>query len=154
MRCPQNNAEGPTTGRMPARGAAALRVLYVEDNRINAILFEQAMRLRGGVELRIAEDGAEALSIVPGWLPQVLVLDAHLPDMTGCDLLERLRGLPRMAGVPAYMCSADALDADLQRARAAGFAGYWTKPIDVERVLADLHPLLAQPAAAARPSQA
>jgi signal transduction histidine kinase/CheY-like chemotaxis protein len=122
---------------------AALRMLYVEDNRINAILFEEAMRMHGGIELRVAEDGAEALSLARDWVPEVLVLDAHLPDMNGYDVLQRMRALPDLADVPAYMCSADAMDDDLRRARSAGFAGYWTKPIDIARVMADLEPLLA-----------
>ena len=133
----------PPAAEETAEPASALRMLYVEDNRINAILFEEAMRLRGGIELKVAEDGAEALALADGWTPEVLVLDANLPDMTGFDVLERLRARPALAAVPAYMCSADAMDADLQRAAAAGFAGYWTKPIDIARVLSDLEPLLA-----------
>ena len=72
----------------------ALRVLYVEDNRINALLFEEAMRLLGGIELQVAEHGAEALHVVAHWTPQVLVLDANLPDMNGNELLRRLRRVP------------------------------------------------------------
>ncbi len=121
---------------------AALRMLYVEDNRINAILFEEAMRMHGGIDLRVAEDGTAALALVSDWPPEVLVLDANLPDMSGYDVLARLRELPGLAAVPAYMCSADAMEDDLQRARAAGFVGYWTKPINVERVMADLRGLL------------
>jgi signal transduction histidine kinase/CheY-like chemotaxis protein len=139
---PQHLAAAPDPGTVQP---PALRVLYVEDNRINAILFEEAMRLQSGIALLVAEDGAEALALAPGWQPQVLVLDAHLPDMNGYELLAHLRDLPALARTPAYMCSADAQDDDLQRARAAGFAGYWTKPIDIARVLADLRPLLPAP---------
>jgi PAS domain S-box-containing protein len=112
----------------------ALRVLYVEDNRINALLFEEAMRLLGGIELMVAEHGADALRTVEVWTPQVLVLDANLPDMNGNELLGRLRQRPELAGVPAYMCSADAMPEDLQRARESGFQGYWTKPIEMNAV--------------------
>ncbi len=154
-------AEAPPTARVgaapmpPTAGGAnapappeaesappALRMLYVEDNRINAILFEEAVRMRGGVELQVAEDGAEALALVRHWQPEVLVLDANLPDMSGYDVLARLRKLPALAGVPAFMCSADAMDEDVQRATAAGFVGYWTKPIDIARVMSDLDRLL------------
>lgn len=118
--------------------APALRMLYVEDNRINAILFEEAVRMRGGIELQVAEDGAEALALAAQWRPEVLVLDAHLPDMSGFDVLARLREVPALAGVPAFMCSADAMAEDMQRAAEAGFVGYWTKPIDIGRVMGDL----------------
>ena len=125
----------------------ALRVLYVEDNRINALLFEEAMRVLGGIELLVAENGADALRTVEVWTPQVLVLDANLPDMNGNELLVRLRQRPGLAGVPAYMCSADAMPEDLQRARDSGFQGYWTKPIELNMVSAALDAL--RPAAPA-----
>ena len=123
----------------------ALRMLYVEDNRINAILFQEALRLRGGIELQVAEDGAEALALVADWRPEILVLDANLPDMSGYDVLARLRELPALADVPAFMCSADAMAEDVQRAAAAGFIGYWTKPIDIGRVMGDLDRLRLRP---------
>jgi CheY-like chemotaxis protein len=119
----------------------ALRVLYVEDNRINALLFEEAMRLLGGIELQVAEHGADALRAVEAWTPQVLVLDANLPDMNGNELLGRLRRRPELARVPAFMCSADAMPEDLERARNSGFAGYWTKPIEMGMVSAALDAL-------------
>ena len=122
-----------------------LRVLYVEDNRINALLFEEALRLRSDIELRVPEDGEEALALVSQWLPDVLVLDANLPGISGHELLQRLRALPPLAQAPAYMCSADAMPDDVQRALAAGFAGYWTKPIDLARVMTDLDALPRHP---------
>jgi len=118
--------------------APPLRMLYVEDNRINAILFEQALRLRAGIDLRLAEDADEALEIARGWQPEVLVLDAHLPGMNGFELLRELRHMPGMENVPAFMCSADAMPADYERAAAAGFAGYWPKPIDIATILRDI----------------
>jgi CheY-like chemotaxis protein len=99
------------------------------------------MRMLGGVELQVAEDGAQALDLVKHWLPQVLVLDANLPDMTGFEVLRHMRGMPELAQVPAYMCSADAMPQDLQRARDAGFTGYWTKPIAMATLSADLDAL-------------
>jgi CheY-like chemotaxis protein len=118
-----------------------MRMLYVEDNRINALLFEEIVQLRGDIELRVAEDGREALGIATEWPPDVLVLDAHLPDVNGYDLLVSLRTLPGLSCVPAFMCSADSQPGDLQRADRAGFCGYWPKPIAVACVLADLDAL-------------
>jgi CheY-like chemotaxis protein len=123
---------------MNASAAPRLRVLYVEDNRVNAILFEEALRLRDGVELRLAEDGTQALEQVHGWVPDVLVLDAHLPDIDGFELLQALRRLPGLEQVPAFMCSADAMPDDVQHAASAGFAGHWSKPINIARIMDDL----------------
>jgi PAS domain S-box-containing protein len=129
---------------MAPQAVPPLRMLYVEDNRINAILFEEALRLREGVELRLAEDGDDALHQVRGWTPDVLVLDAHLPGMDGFELLERLRREPGLAEVPAFMCSADAMPDDMRRAADAGFAGYWSKPINIAKILGDLDELCAR----------
>jgi CheY-like chemotaxis protein len=120
-----------------------LRLLYVEDNRINALLFEEALKLQEGYELRVAEDGAQALALAADWHPDVLVLDSHLPDTSGAELLQRLRAMPGLADVPAYMCSADAQSEDVTAALAAGFVGYWSKPISLPDVLADLRALRA-----------
>jgi CheY-like chemotaxis protein len=122
-----------------------MRLLYVEDNRINALLFEEALKLQQGFELRVAEDGEQAMAMVQQWRPDVLVLDSHLPDTTGAELLQRLRALAALADVPAFMCSADAQQEDMDSALAAGFAGYWTKPISIQAVLADLRSLHLPP---------
>jgi CheY-like chemotaxis protein len=139
------------TGHLPAlppepglaEAPSRLRLLYVEDNRINALLFEETIRLRTDVELMLAEDGKEALSLVQHWRPDVLVLDAHLPDMNGLQLLVALRAQAELHNVPAFMCSADASPNDIERAAHAGFTGYWTKPIDLRLLMAELDRLQA-----------
>lgn len=118
-----------------------LKVLYVEDNRINAMLFEEALRPFDELTLSIAEDGDMALELASAARPDVLVLDAHLPGMSGFDVLRVLRELPGLASVPAYMCSADAMPEDIERALASGFCGYWTKPIDIVAVTTELRRL-------------
>lgn len=115
-----------------------LRLVYVEDNRINALLFQEALRPYPELWLEVAEDGQMALSMAREHRPEVLVIDAHLPGMTGFEVLRALRTLPGLAATPAYMCSADALPEDIERAREEGFVGYWTKPIDIEQVTNEL----------------
>jgi len=121
-----------------------LRVLYVEDNRINAMLFEEALRPFPQINLELAEDGQMALEMARDAAPDVLVLDAHLPGMSGFEVLRALRALPELASAPAFMCSADAMPEDLARAKAAGFTGYWTKPIDIVAVTTELCRLAAR----------
>ncbi|MCW7538357.1 PAS domain S-box protein [Aquabacterium sp. A7-Y] len=134
----------------PAAGAPprptperALRLLYVEDNPINALLFQETLALHPEVTLRIADNGSQGLQAASEERPDVLALDANLPDMNGFELLKRMRELPGLQDVPAYMCSADAMPEDLRRAREAGFAGYWTKPVDLAQVIGDLRALHA-----------
>ena len=133
----------PTVVPIPAQSnlMPTIRVLYVEDNRVNAMLFEAVLGVRPDIELRIAETGWEALDVVESWVPDVLVLDANLPDIHGVRLLRQMRELDELKTTPAFMCSADALEEDVQVARAAGFADYWTKPVDFSKVFADLRGL-------------
>ncbi|HJW11284.1 MAG TPA: ATP-binding protein, partial [Albitalea sp.] len=131
----------PPCGTPCAPLGPPMRMLYVEDNRINAIVFEEALRLRDGMELRLAEDGAEALDQVRDWRPDVLVLDSHLPGMNGFELLRALRDQAGLVDVPAFMCSADAMPDDIRRAAEAGFVGYWPKPIDIAKIMSDLDQL-------------
>ena len=128
----------PATPTSAPADLPALRVLYVEDNRINALLFAEALRPYAEIELDIAEDGDIALSMARENPPHVLVLDAHLPGMSGFEVLQAMRELPPLADAPAFMCSADAMPEDLARAKQAGFTGYWTKPIDIVAVTTEL----------------
>lgn len=135
---PDNAVAAPTPSTRACTAEDPLRVVYVEDNRINALLFQEALRPYPQLWLEVAEDGQMALSLVREHHPEVLVIDAHLPGMTGFEVLRALRTLPGLADVPAYMCSADALPEDIERAREEGFVGYWTKPIDIEQVTEEL----------------
>jgi CheY-like chemotaxis protein len=128
--------------------ASVLRLLYVEDNRVNAMLFSAMLTQRGGVELQVAEDAAEALALVTHWTPDVLVLDANLPDMNGYELLGALRSQLGKALIPAFMCSADAQAEDIAKAMNTGFTGFWPKPIDIRQVLLDLLPYAHDPCVA------
>jgi len=120
--------------------AGPLRVLHVEDDRVSLLIFSQVLLGEPRLELRSAEDGAEALALAAdaSWPPEVLVLDAHLPDTSGHALLARLRALPGLAAVPAFMCSANSAPDDQALARAAGFTGCWPKPVVPAQVLAAL----------------
>jgi CheY-like chemotaxis protein len=133
----------------PTQPASSLRLLYVEDDRLCALLFEEALKLRGSADVRLAENADEALEQLRDWQPDVVVLDAHLPGIDGYALLELLRREAGLSGVPVFMCSADAQPEDVDRARRAGFAGYWEKPIEVARILGDLDRVLAGTAACA-----
>jgi CheY-like chemotaxis protein len=118
-------------GVAPTLAGARRRVLYVEDNALNVLLFEEALRREPGVELRVAISGEEAMAVVKHWTPELFIIDMNLPGVTGTELLRALRLHPTLAGVPAVVCSADAMPEDRARALAAGFDHYWTKPIDV-----------------------
>jgi CheY-like chemotaxis protein len=125
-----------------------LRVLYVDDDRINSLLFAETCRLAGDVELECAFTGAEAQALLQGWRPDLLVLDLHLPDARGDALLATLRQTLGQA-VPAILCTADEPAQVAATAQAAGFDGCWTKPVELPLVMAELARRRAAPASTA-----
>jgi len=117
--------------------AASLRVLYVEDDRINIVLMEEVFRRLPGWLLECAEDGAQALAVLADIarpLPDLLLVDMNLPDMSGLALLQAVRADGRLAGLNCVALSADDHSAQVAAACAAGFSDYWVKPIDVLRL--------------------
>lgn len=130
---------------MPER--ATPLVLYVEDDRIHLILMEEVFRLLPGWELRCAETGEEALAALAECRPTLALVDMHLPDMTGLELIAQARAQAGSAAAAAGMrwvaLSADDPGPVVRAAREAGFADYWLKPIDVPQLQAALQRLVA-----------
>ena len=115
-----------------------MRLLYIDDDRINILLFVEACRFAGGVETETASSGAEALEVVQRWVPDLLVIDLHLPDTTGYALLPALRALLNKPTLPAFLCTAEEASLVEEPARRAGFDGCWSKPVDLGLILPEL----------------
>ena len=118
------------------------RVHYIEDNETNAEVMRGILMRRPQVSLSIsatAEAGLAALAADP---PDLLLLDMHLPDMDGLEVLRRLGLDPRLASIPVLVVSADATTARIEKAFSLGASDYATKPIDVTTFLAQVDSLL------------
>jgi len=115
-----------------------MRVLYVDDDRVNSLLFGELCRLAQGIEVHLAGTVEEALEMIDSEGADLLVLDLHLPDGDGLSLLPQLRKRAGRA-LPAYLCTAEDPAQVQARALAAGFDACWTKPLDMPSVLALLH---------------
>jgi len=74
----------------------------------------------------------------------VIVLDLHLPDIAGSDVLARLREDPETRGIPVVILSADATPGQTARLLGSGADAYLTKPVNVAELLALLDRLLAR----------
>jgi len=86
-------------------------VLYVEDNPSNLKLVQRLLDRRGGIRLLSAATGGLALSMASRVPVDVVLLDLHLPDMSGAEVLARLRQDPATARTPIIIVSADATPA-------------------------------------------
>jgi len=129
-------------------------VLYVEDSPLNVIVMEAMFEQRRDLRLHVAEAGMPAWRLSAQLQPSLLLVDLHLPDCHGSDLLKLLRMRRGWAQVPAIAVTADS-DFD---ALGCGFLELWAKPLDVRKTLARLAELLppprgTRPADAVNPAQ-
>ena len=127
----------------PTRDSAALAtvsgpsitVLYIEDNLTNVRLLEQVMRLRPNVDLMVAMQGRIGLQMALDHRPGIILLDLHLPDMSGNEVLRGLRADERTADTPVVILSADATSGQPGNTGAAGATAFLNKPFDIARLL-------------------
>jgi PAS domain S-box-containing protein len=117
-------------------------VLYVEDNLATIGLMEEVFSMRPQIHLLTAMQGGLTLELAREHHPDLIVLDLHLPDIQGDDVLAQLRADPRTANIPVVMCSADATERRRKQLIAAGAHAYLTKPVKVQRFLRMLDEVL------------
>jgi len=121
-------------------------ILIVEDNLSNLRLIERVFEARPGIKLISAMQGQVGLDLAALHVPDLIMLDIHLPDIDGTEVLRSLRHNPATASIPVAILSADATAGQIQRLTDAGAAHYLTKPFDIDELLAvvDGTPPLAQ----------
>ncbi len=116
-------------------GAPPRTLLYVEDNPANLELVEQIVARRPDLRLLSAADGDLGIEFARAYLPEVILMDINLPGLSGVEAMKILRADPLTAHIPIIALSANALAHDIDKALAAGFFNYLTKPIKVNAFL-------------------
>jgi PAS domain S-box-containing protein len=111
------------------------RILYIEDNPSNFMLVERVLGRRPDVELVTARNGATGLATARETGPDLILLDLHLPDMHGAEVMGRIKKDARMAGTPVIIITADVTGDRAKDLLAAGAAAYLSKPLDVREFL-------------------
>jgi signal transduction histidine kinase/ActR/RegA family two-component response regulator len=123
----------------PARERTALRtLLYVEDNPANLLLVEQIIDEHPDMRMLSARDAAAGIALARAHLPDVILMDIHLPGISGTDALKYLRADPATAHIPVVALSAYAMLSDIEEGLDAGFIRYLTKPIKVDEFMSAL----------------
>jgi CheY-like chemotaxis protein/nitrogen-specific signal transduction histidine kinase len=129
--------EATSSGASVMAGAAGV-IVYIEDDPVNILLMEEYVALCADVQLLVARDGASGLELARQWLPNLILLDMQLPDMSGLDVLDRLRADPATSGIRVVALSADAMAAQVTEAIARGAEAYWTKPLALGKFKSEL----------------
>ena len=125
----------PSVMAVPSSSDQSGTVLYIEDNLSNLRLVERTIALRPGVKLIPAMQGRLGLALAQQHRPDLILLDLHLPDISGDQVLRALHEDPELSQTPVVVLSADATPGRVQRLLGAGARAYLTKPLDVRQFL-------------------
>lgn len=109
---------------------AAKTVLVVEDNELNMKLFHDLLEAHGirTVETR---DGLHVLELARAHRPDLILMDIHLPEISGLEVTRRLKADPDLKSIPVIAVTAFAMKGDEQKIREGGCEDYISKPISV-----------------------
>lgn len=123
------------------------RILAIDDNEDALRLIEAALRANGH-ELETVKTGAEALDAMERQLPEVVILDLMMPEMTGFEVLAKLRAAPKSARLPVIVLSAKNADEDVLHGYTHGADYYITKPFTRQQLVYGLDLVLGKKPAA------
>ncbi|MEO8342715.1 MAG: response regulator [Gallionella sp.] len=110
-------------------------LLYVEDNPANLTLVEQMIESCQNICMMNARDGNQGIALARTHLPDVILMDINLPDISGFEVMEKLREDAATADIPIIALSAHALPGDIAKGHEAGFFRYLTKPIKADEFM-------------------
>ncbi len=125
---------GADMGATPGAGPV-FRVLLVENNLTTLDLVERVLSRRPGTEVLAAMQGGLGVDLAREHVPDMILLDLYLPDMTGDIVLDRLAEDPATADIPVAVIGADALPQHVRQLLGRGVMGFLAKPIDVRGLL-------------------
>ena len=110
-------------------------VHYVEDNETNIEIMRAVLAQRPQIRLEHSALGESGLAAIAATQPDLVLLDVRLPDISGLEVLRRLKQDDALAAIPVMMVSADASARQAQDALTSGALHYETKPLDIARFL-------------------
>ena len=108
----------------------AKRILVVEDNDLNRKLFCDVLVSQGFAVEPVA-DGRDALEKARDFVPNLVIMDIQLPNVSGLDLIEAAKQDPVLRTLPVLAVTAYAGKGDEERIREAGAEGYLAKPVSI-----------------------
>jgi DNA-binding response OmpR family regulator len=104
------------------------KIIIVEDEPDTAEMFAEMMRLSGHHVLK-SYGGTPAIALISHEIPDAVVLDVMMPDLSGLEVLRYIRRDPRLENIPVIVVSAKSLPSDIKNGLDAGANVYLTKPV-------------------------
>jgi CheY-like chemotaxis protein len=124
--------------------ATTWRVMVVDDEPDNLEVIAETLEFCGA-QVATARHGGEGLDMYERFHPTLVLVDLSMPIMDGWQMRARLKTNPAYDGTPIIALTAHALSGDRERALAAGFDGYLTKPVSVITILDDIRTAVTKP---------
>jgi CheY-like chemotaxis protein len=118
------------------------KVLVADDKATSRELIRTVLEICG-YEIAEAADGIEALQFARELQPDLIILDLHMPGVDGFGVLAELRRDEKFAATPIMALTASAMQGDRERAIAAGFDSYVSKPIPLPALRAEVQRLVS-----------
>lgn len=119
-------------------------ILVVDDNATNMKLLRVLLASQG-YDVRTAGDASEAMEVIKGFRPRLILMDIQLPGMSGLELTSLLKADPATRDIIIVAITAYAMKGDEEKARRAGCDGYISKPIDTRTLASVIARHLASP---------
>lgn len=115
--------------------------MVVEDNDLNRKLFCDVLKANG-FEVEPVADGHRVIETARATAPDLIIMDIQLGGVSGVDLIEATRRDRRLSRIPVLAVTAFAAKGDEERIRAAGAAGYLSKPVSISPFMNAVRELL------------
>ncbi len=131
-------AQPSATDRVAAQPRNA-SILCIEDNATNMLFMQKVLRKIPQVQLLTAAEPHSGLALARTHRPDLILLDINLPEISGYEVLRRLRADPETRDIKVVAISANAMPEDLEKGKVAGFDDYLTKPININELLATVN---------------
>ena len=125
----------PSRNNSSPAASQQLALLYIEDNPANQRLMEDIVEELDGIHLQSASRAEIGLEMMRSSLPDLVLMDIHLPGMDGYQALEAIRRDAALRHLPVIALSANAMPSDAKKGLKAGFNDYLTKPLEIDRLL-------------------
>ncbi len=119
----------------------AKRILVVEDNDLNRKLFCDVLKSQG-YAVEPCADGLEALDKARAFVPNLIIMDIQMPNVSGLDLIEAAKADAMLRSIPVLAVTAYAGKGDEERIRDAGAEGYLAKPVSIRPFMAAVKALI------------
>jgi CheY-like chemotaxis protein len=134
---------GNAAAAFPSSTLPSATILYIEDNLANLTLIESILALEQAVDLIPALQGQLGIELARQHRPDLILLDLHLPDIPGTEVLRRLQEDSTTRDIPVVVISADATRGSIEKLLQNGARAYLTKPVDVDQFLETVRKELA-----------